>query len=149
MASPRVRCDAGSLRARPAAPVMSTRPRLSYGYVVLSTLCVTETVSWGIMYYGFAVFLRPMEEALGWSRVALTGAFSTGLLVSALAAVPVGRWIDRHGGRALMTVGSVAGTLLMVAWARVHDVGVFYAIWGGLGLVLAATLYEPAFAVLV
>lgn len=128
---------------------MSTRPRLSYGYVVLSTLCVTETVSWGIMYYGFAVFLRPMEEALGWSRVALTGAFSTGLLVSALAAVPVGRWIDRHGGRALMTVGSVAGTLLMVAWARVHDVGVFYAIWGGLGLVLAATLYEPAFAVLV
>src|SRR6185295_12812836 len=147
-------------RAAPARPCsraatlvhsdgMTRRPRLDYGYVVLSTLCVTETVSWGIMYYGFAVFLRPMEEALGWSRVALTGAFSAGLLVSALAAVPVGRWIDRHGGRALMTLGSIAGTLLMVAWAHVHDVVGFYAIWCGFGLVLAATLYEPAFAVLV
>jgi MFS family permease len=123
--------------------------RLHYGWVVLSALCVTETVSWGIMYYGFAVFLRPMEQALGWSRVALTGAFSAGLLASALAAVPVGRWIDRHGGRALMTIGSIAGTVLMLAWSRVESVAAFYAIWCGLGLVLAATLYEPGFAVLV
>jgi MFS family permease len=123
--------------------------RLHYGWVVLSALCITETVSWGIMYYGFAVFLRPMEQALGWSRVALTGAFSFGLLVSALAAVPVGRWIDAHGGRALMTLGSCAGAALMLAWSRVETLGVFYAIWCGLGLVLAATLYEPAFAVLV
>jgi MFS family permease len=101
------------------------------------------------MYYGFAVFLRPMEEALGWSRVTLTGAFSCGLLVSALAAVPVGRWIDRRGGRALMTLGSIAGTALMLAWARVESVAAFYAVWCGFGLVLAATLYEPAFAVLV
>src|SRR5262245_29844575 len=101
------------------------------------------------MYYGFAVFLRPMEQALGWSRVALTGAFSIGLLTSALAAVPVGRWIDRHGGRALMTLGSCAGVALMLAWSSVERLPVFYAIWCGLGLVLAATLYEPAFAVLV
>jgi MFS family permease len=101
------------------------------------------------MYYGFAVFLRPMEQALGWSRVALTGAFSVGLLVSALAAVPVGRWIDGHGGRGLMTAGSCAGAALMFAWSCVDSLPVFYAIWCGLGLVLAATLYEPAFAVLV
>ena len=131
-----------------AAPGSSTR-RLHYGWVVLSALCVTETVSWGIMYYGFAVFLRPMEQALGWSRVALTGAFSIGLLTSALAAVPVGRWIDRHGGRALMTLGSCAGVALMLAWSRVEHLPAFYAIWCGFGLVLAATLYEPAFAVLV
>ena len=129
----------------PGAPAR----RLHYGWVVLSALCVTETVSWGIMYYGFAVFLRPMEEALGWSRVALTGAFSIGLLTSALAAVPVGRWIDGHGGRVLMTLGSCAGVALMLAWSRVETLPAFYAIWCGFGLVLAATLYEPAFAVLV
>jgi MFS family permease len=123
--------------------------RPHYGWIVLSALCVTETVSWGIMYYGFAVFLRPMEEALGWSRVALTGAFSAALLVNALAAVPVGRWIDRHGGRVLMTLGSCAGTVLMLAWSRVESLPVFYALWCAMGLVLAATLYEPAFAVVV
>lgn len=58
--------------------------RLYYGWVVVAVLCVTETVTWGIVYYGFPVFLRPMEEELGASRVAITGAFSLGLAVSAL-----------------------------------------------------------------
>jgi hypothetical protein len=34
-----------------------------------------------------------MQEELGWSRTALTGAYSVGLLVSALAAPLAGRWI--------------------------------------------------------
>src|SRR5919201_813989 len=118
------------LRERPVRQLFGDRPgKLHYGWVVLAALCITETVSWGIMYYGFAVFLRPMEQALGWSRVALTGAFSLGLLVSALAAVPVGRWIDRHGGRGIMTLGSCAGALPMLARSRVQTPSPFYAIW--------------------
>ena len=38
--------------------------------------------------------LRPMEADLGYSSVQLTGALSIGLLTSALAALPVARWID-------------------------------------------------------
>src|SRR5262245_2178413 len=64
---------------------------LSYRWWVVGALCVTETVTWGIIYYGYPVFLHPMEQDLGASRVAVTGAFSLGLAVSALAAVPVGR----------------------------------------------------------
>src|SRR5207245_2538623 len=81
------------------APVTDSG-RLSYGWVVVAALCVTEVVSWGILYYGFPVLLRPMETDLGWSRVEITGAFSVGMGVAALAALPVGRWIDRHGARA-------------------------------------------------
>jgi len=40
-----------------------------------------------------------MEADLGYSSVQLTGALSIGLLTSALAALPVARWIDRHGAR--------------------------------------------------
>jgi MFS family permease len=88
-------------------PLSGLRPRLraEYGWVIVATLSITETVTWGIVYYGFPVFLQPMERDLGASRVAVTGAFSVGLGVSALAALPVGRWIDRHGGRARMTGG--------------------------------------------
>jgi MFS family permease len=120
-----------------------------YGWVIVATLCVTETVTWGIVYYGFPVFLRPMEQDLGASRVAVTGAFSVGLGVSALAALPVGRWIDRHGPRGLMTAGSCLATLLTLAWARVQSLPELYAVWFGLGLAMAATLYEPAFAAIV
>lgn len=125
------------------------RGSLYYGWHVVAALCVTETVTWGIIYYGYPVFLRPMESDLGASRVAVTAAFSLGLAVSALAALPVGRWIDRHGPRGLMTLGSCLATLLCLGWARVESVGVLYAIWFGMGFALAATLYEPAFAAVV
>ena len=42
------------------------RPRY-YGWTIVWTLAVTETVSWGILYYAFAVFLVPMQTELGWS----------------------------------------------------------------------------------
>ena len=125
------------------------RAEVSYGWVVVAALSVTETVTWGIVYYGYPVYLQPMEEALGASRVAITGAFSVGLAVSALAALPVGRWLDRRGPRGVMTLGSVLATLLCLAWARVESPAALYAVWFGMGLALAATLYEPAFAAVV
>ncbi len=119
-----------------------------YGWAIAGTLAVTETASWGVLYYAFAVFLVPMQEELGWSQTALTGAYSLGLLVSGLAAPLVGRWLDWHGPRGLMTIGSIVGAALLLVWASVEDLLVFYLVWVGLGLAMAATLYEPAFAVL-
>ena len=123
--------------------------QIYYGWVIVAALSVTETVTWGIVYYGFPVFLRPMEAELGASRVAVTAAFSIGLGVSALAGVPVGRWIDARGPRGVMTLGSCLASLLTFAWARVESMAALYAVWFGLGLAMAATLYEPAFAAVV
>ena len=123
--------------------------RVGYGWIIVAAVSITETVTWGIVYYGFPVFLRPMEQDLGASRVAVTAAFSIGLGVAALAALPVGRWIDRHGGRGLMTAGSCLATVLTFAWGRVESLPALYAVWFLMGLAMAATLYEPAFAVVV
>ena len=118
-----------------------------YGWRVAGALALTETVSWGILYYAFAVVLLPMQEEMGWSRTEVTGAFSLALLVSAVSAPLVGRWLDRRGPRALMTIGSLAGVGLVLAWSSVGSLWAFYLIWAGMGLAMAATLYEPAFAV--
>ncbi|MDQ3045559.1 MAG: MFS transporter, partial [Chloroflexota bacterium] len=109
-------------------------------------LAITETFSWGVLYYAFSVFLTPMSIDLGWSHARLTGAFSVALLVSGLAAVAVGRWLDRHGPRGLMTAGSCLATGLVLAWAGVDSLPLFYLIWVGLGFAMAAVLYEPALA---
>src|SRR5262245_64744038 len=90
-----------------------------------------------------------MEQALGASRVAVTGAFSIGLATSALASISVGRWLDRRGPRGLMTLGSCLATLLTFAWARVESLAALYAVWFLLGFAMAATLYEPDFDVVV
>ena len=117
-----------------------------YGWVLMVTLGVTETISWGVLYYAFTVYLAPMEAELGWSRGDMTGAFSLAVLLAGLAAIPVGRWLDRHGPRLLMTVGSVAATLLVLAWSKVANLPQLYLIWAAIGLVMSATLYDPAFA---
>lgn len=78
-----------------------------YGWPMLVAVSSAQVVSWGILYYAFSVFVAPMQAERGWTTVELTGAYSLALLCSGLAAVPVGRWLDRHGPRALMTVGSI------------------------------------------
>jgi MFS family permease len=70
-------------------------------------LAVTETISYGILYYSFAAFLLPMQQSLGFSQTTLTGAFSLSVLVTGAGAIPAGAWLDRHGVRALMTAGSL------------------------------------------
>lgn len=126
------------------------RPRQPryYGWYIAAALAITETISWGIIYYAFSVFLTPMETELGWTRTEMTGAFSLALLIAGGFAFPVGTWIDQHGARLLMTVGSIAASLLVLAWSQVHDLSMLYLIWVGLGLCAAAVLYEPAFAVI-
>lgn len=114
---------------------------------MLVGLSAAETVSWGILYYSFAVFIRPIEAELGWSRTQVTGAFSLALLVAGLAAIPVGHWLDARGARGLMTAGSVLGALLLLAFSTVSSLAAFYAVWVGLGVAMAMVLYEPAFAI--
>src|SRR5690554_3460170 len=118
-----------------------------YGWYITLTLALTETISWGIVYYSFSVFLAPMEADLGWSRSELTGGFSLSLLVMGAMAFPVGAWVDRHGARLLMTLGSIGASLLVIAWSQVASLPAFYLIWAKLGACAAAILYEPAFAV--
>jgi MFS family permease len=122
--------------------------RLYYGWVLVVALGVTETVSYGILSYAFPVFLGPMEGELGWSRTALTGAFSVASLIAGLAAIPVGRWVDRHGARGVMTAGSVLAVAVLLGWSRVESLPAFYLLAVGLGLAMAAVLYEPAFALI-
>ena len=86
-----------------------------------------------------------MQRELGYSATQLTGAFSLALLVSAVAGVGVGRVLDRRSPRVLMTGGSLAGVLLMLAWSRVDGLTGFYVLWIAIGLVMATVLYEPAF----
>ena len=120
---------------------------MTRGWPLIWALSAAQLVSWGSIYYSFSLFVVPMESELGWSRASLNGALSLGLLASGLAAYSIGARIDRHGGRAVMTLGSLAATVLFAAWSRVDSVALFYVIWLGLGLALAATLYEPVFAV--
>lgn len=114
----------------------------------LAALCVTEVVSWGVLYYAFPVALASITADTGWSNTATTGAFSAGLVVSAVVGVPVGRWLDRWGPRPVMTTGSALGVASCVGIALAPSLAWFLAAWLVAGVAMAAVFYQAAFAAL-
>ena len=118
------------------------------GWELLSALGCAQIISWGTIYYSFALLMQPLQQALGASQNLVVGAYSAAMLLTGLAAPWVGRQIDREGGRRVMTAGSILAVICFAALSRVESVWALYAIWLGLGLAMAATLYEPAFAVI-
>jgi MFS family permease len=141
----------------PATPTPVTAARVPggghrpvfHGWRIVATFAVTQTIGYGCLYYAFAVLLHPIADDLHASTATVTGALTTAVLTWAAMAMPVGRWLDRHGGRALMTVGSLAGAALLVAWSQVQTVWQLYAVFAGLGVAMAMALYEAATAVIV
>jgi MFS family permease len=128
------------------APATAMKDRDPWGAVL--ALGITQITAWGSIYYSFALLMEPLQAALGASKSAVVGAFSVSLLASGLLSPLVGRYIDRHGGRRIMAAGSVLGGLALCALAYVTTLTQLYLVWAALGVAMAATLYDPAFAVL-
>lgn len=127
---------------------MRAVPQSAESHWFISALGAAQICSWGTLFYGFPLIAEAMRTDLGWSKTELYGAATLGMLLAGVAAYPVGAAIDRGHGRLLMSGASVLAGILLVAWSQVEGLATFYAILAVLGCMQAATLYEPAFAVI-
>ena len=124
---------------------MTSRP-LSLGRFS-GWLSVPQLITWGSVFYTFSLLMAPLEAELGMTRAQSSLAFSLALLAEGVMAYAVGRWIDQGHERVVMTVGSLWTAAGLLAHSRIDSLAGFYAVWIWLGIGLAATLYNPAFAV--
>ena len=135
--------------ARDAAGVATQGEEARTGrWVVLAALCATQVTSWGVLYYAFPVLAGDITAGTGWSAPAITGALSVSQLVAALVGIRVGRRLDRHGPRGVMTAGSLLGAPAVVLVATARNLAWFYLGWVLVGAAMGAVLYPPAFAAL-
>lgn len=118
----------------------------SYNPRLVIWLSLAQLISWGSVFYLFALLMEPLERELGLSRAQVSLAFSLALLTEGLMAYPVGRWIDQGHERLVMTVGSVMAGVGLGLLSRVTSMAGLYAAWMLLGAAMAAVLYSPAFA---
>jgi MFS family permease len=132
----------------PASDVAQPGARGTGLRAVLIVLCVTEITSWGVLYYAFPVLAPSIAASTGWSSTAVTAAFSLSLIVAAVAGIPVGRWLDRSGPRAVMTAGSAVAVAAVIGIALATSLVGFALAWAVAGVAMAAVLYQPAFAAL-
>lgn len=119
-----------------AAPARNTIP----------ILAVTQVIAWGTLYYAFAILAADIQRELGWRAETVFGAFSWCLLVGGLVSAPVGMLLDRVGGRFVMGAGSLLCGLGFILLSQACAPATYYIAWTLLGVAIAATLYEAAFA---
>ena len=116
---------------------------------LIACIAIGQTIGWGTLFSVFPLFMAPWETELGWSRAEVNAGLTCALLVGGLAAVPCGRFVDRHGGRMMLATGAFAGALLLLALSQVRSLPVFWAIWAAMGVVQAAALWTPAMTLVV
>jgi Major Facilitator Superfamily len=111
-------------------------------------LGVTQILAWGAIFYPPVLTVPLIAADRGWSMSLAMGGFSLALLIAGLASPRVGLLIDRYGGHCVMPVGSLIGALGLVLLVYVDHPAGYLAVWMLLGVAIAASLYDPAFATL-
>jgi MFS family permease len=112
-------------------------------------LGVTQITAWGTSYYCLGVLAGPISQDTGWPRGFVFLGFTVALLTMGVVSSAVGRAIDRYGGRAVMTLGTVLVSAGLFALSHVRSEGPYLAVWVLLGLGMRLCLYDAAFAALV
>jgi hypothetical protein len=111
-------------------------------------LGITQILAWGAVFYPPVLTVPLIAADRGFSITFAMGGFSAGLLAAGFAAPTVGGLIDRYGGHRVMPFGSLAGSAGLLALTFASHPAAYVAVWILLGIAMAASLYDPAFATL-
>ena len=110
--------------------------RLFYGWVVLGAAFLIITMAIGTL-FSLAVFLKPIEEDMKWSRGAIGGVALLNWLIVGLGSFVFGFLSDRVGTRTVVLAGGALLGLGPVLSSQVTALWQFYLAWGllvGLGV---------------
>ena len=101
--------------------------------------CITHAVSTGFTYFGMSAFFPAIEREFGWSRTAISGAFSLARIESGILGPVEGYVIDRVGARRIMFVGITLCAIGFLSLSLVHSLPMLYVVIV-LGIVLGSSI---------
>ena len=122
---------------------------ISHRTSVVARLGTAQTLAWASSYYLPAMLATAMAADLGVSVPMVFGAFSFGLVVSAVFGRWAGQLIDHHGGRPVLIGTNWLFAAGLTALAMAQGPVLLFLAWGVIGVAMAAGLYDAAFATLV
>lgn len=120
----------------------ASSPRFYYGYVVVAVSFIIMVIAQGL-FIVFGLFINPLLAEFGWTRAAISGAYSVSTILSGVLGIPMGGLVDRFGPRVIVTVCGVfmgVGYLLMSRVDAVWEIYLYYGVITGIGL---AGLWVP------
>jgi len=116
--------------------------RLSYGWVVLGAAFVIVTMAIGTL-FSLAVFLRPLEESMGWARSSVSAVALMNWIAMGMGSFAAGYLSDRFGTRRVVMAGGVLVGGGLILSGRVDALWQFYATFGVLVGFGVSCFYVP------
>lgn len=112
--------------------------KIYYGWIVLATCFSIHFLAMGTGYYGLSVVLKPMIEAMSWSRAEGTASITVVVLVMGLGGPLIAYLIDRVDIRSTLLIGGLCIAVGSTVTYRTESLIQFYVGVGFIGFGVAA-----------
>ena len=109
-------------------PVLAPKrpPRLFYGWYIVGASFLTNLAMTAAFWQGFQVLFLPILREFGWSRTAMSGAFTLRQVVTGILAPVLGFMVDRVGPKRIIIVSGVIVGLGLMAVSQTSSLWTFY-----------------------
>jgi MFS family permease len=114
----------------------------SSGWIIVAAAIVIIGLGVGAL-FSLAVFLKPMQDSMDWSRTAISGVALWMWVVYGIGSLMWGVLADRWGARRVVIAGGLLLGLGLVASSRITSLWQLYAAFGGLVGLAAGAFYAP------
>ena len=104
--------------------------RAYYGWAVVLASFVASFGEVPVNGPVIGVFIRPMQEELGWSRGTIALGFMIGSIVGALSSAIVGWLVDRYGARLVVVIAGVLITVSLLGLSTIQEPWQFWVLFG-------------------
>ena len=105
-------------------------PRVYYGWAIMTASMLNAAASVPMQGPILGVFVRPMQDELGWSALSISIGFALGSGVGGISSVWVGRVLDRRGARGVTVAAGMILVGCMVGLAAMTQVWHFWGLFG-------------------
>ena len=113
-------------RLMQTSPDRQKRPRIFYGWYIVAASFTSNVFVSGAYWQGFQLFFLPLLREFGWSRAALSGAFSMRQMEIGVFAPFLGFIVDRYGSRLVIMVSGFVLGLGMILVSFTFSLWSFY-----------------------
>lgn len=110
------------------------RTPLYYGWAIVTAGVFGNATSAGFIFWATAVYIPAVSDGLGIGRFPVVAAFVAGQAVSAAVGPVAGWYMDRHGARRALAIGTVIAPLGLVMASFATELWHLYAAWSVVGV---------------
>ncbi len=123
------------------------RPRFFYGYWILLVAFLALFVQSGCGIFAFSLFVRPLQDELGWARGEIMAGFTIFYLVVGISSPFIGRVVDRFGAKRLIVLGAAVTGLGFASLMFISQLWHYYLGYAVVGIGVSAMGQVPTSAV--